>query len=552
MKIKITIISLLLIFSLFLGACIPEVEELVQEVEEQVGEVVEEVKEEVEEVVEEVVEEPSLPAEVVVAIGADPADLSPFTGMSMGRIAVLKTVYEYLVEFDKMGTPAVPMIAKIVEPSSDKSVTVTIFDNVYDSAGNHIKAEDVVWSYTTAVTGGMLRPLGDVESITATGDYTVEFVFKKVLGTGGVDKILSEAPIVSMAHEANLGDFATNPITTGPYKLTEYIPGSSLTFERRPDYWQTDPALLAKFSQANVEKIIFQVITEPAQHAIALETGNADISASVTGADISRFMEGGESAEGFTVFKFLDNLTQLMAFNGTEGSPFVNKELRQAVAYAIDTTGMCEAVSPGACAPAHTIGNSNFGGYLTKWDTEPYYEYDLDKAKALFESAGYKPGELTLRLLAQNDPRSGLIAQVVQAYLAELGITVEINQVEAPTFNELKLDPTQFDMSIDAAAGGDFIFSPWQLIYDQNRNNGTTGTWFKDDQLQALLDTAASLDGFNADNVDAFYQYDKEQLYTYGLLSYVNLVVGKDGIKEVVRDTRGQIIPGACVYESDF
>ena len=71
---------------------------------------------------------------------------------------------------------------------------VTIFDYVYDSAGNHIMAADVAWSYNTAMAVGKMRPLGDIESVTATGDYTVEFVFKKALGPGGLDKLLIRVP----------------------------------------------------------------------------------------------------------------------------------------------------------------------------------------------------------------------------------------------------------------------------------------------------------------------------------------------------------------------
>ncbi len=51
---------------------------------------------------------PSIAPEVTVAIGFDPGQLSPFTGMSMGRIAVLKTIYEYLVEVDEMGNLRFP------------------------------------------------------------------------------------------------------------------------------------------------------------------------------------------------------------------------------------------------------------------------------------------------------------------------------------------------------------------------------------------------------------------------------------------------------------
>ena len=129
-----------------------------------------------------------------MAIGADPADLSPFTGMSMGRIAVLKTIYEYFLEPDVMGAAAVPMLAQSVEQTGDLTYTVTLFDYIYDSAGNHITAADAAWSYQMAIDGGKMRPLGAVASVAATGDYTVEFVFAHPLGVGDLDKVLTEAP----------------------------------------------------------------------------------------------------------------------------------------------------------------------------------------------------------------------------------------------------------------------------------------------------------------------------------------------------------------------
>ena len=144
----------------------------------------------------------------------------------------------------------------------------------------------------------------------------------------------------------------------------------------------------------------------------------------------------------------MDNLTNLLAFNGSEGNPFTSKELRQAVSYAIDKKALCDAIAPGACNPAHEIGNSNFIGYLTKWDTEPYYEFDLTKAKDLLAASGHKPADLTVTLLAQSQPPStGLVCQVIQADLEALGITVNIVQVDPPVFNTEKTDPTKWDLS---------------------------------------------------------------------------------------------------------
>lgn len=482
---------------------------------------------------------------ITVAIGSDPANLSPFTSMNLGRIAILKTMYEYLVEADSMGTQAVPVLAKSVEQTGEKTYVVTIFENIADSAGNHITAADVVWSFTQGIAGGNLRALGSIESVNATGDYTVEFVFKRVLGVGDLDKALTECPVVSQkAYESSPDKFASKPIATGPYVLKEYVPGSSLTFEKRADYWQTDSSKVALFSRSNVQQIVFQIITEPAQHAIALQTNNVDISASVSVNDLPQFQSGGQYADKFSVFEFTDNLTWVLAFNGSQ-TTFQDKNLRQAIAYAIDTAAICQAVH---CVPAHTMGNSNFGGYQAKWDNEPYYNFDLDKAKELFAASGHKSGDLAVKLLIQNDPNSGLVAQIIQAQLAELGITVNIDTEEASVYNTAMYDPKGFDIVLMAFAGGDYIISPWLLAYDQGRNKGTTGQFFKDDQLQSLLMTASSVEGFIPENIDAFHQYHKEQVYDYGLYSLINSVVAVKNVSKIVRDTRGQIIPGACEY----
>jgi ABC-type transport system substrate-binding protein len=487
---------------------------------------------------------PFIADKVTVAVSGDPSNLGPFVSMSMGRIGVLTTMYEYL--FFAVGPELTPYVAKSFEQTGEKTYEVTIFENVTDSAGNHIMAADIAWAYTTAMGLQVYRPLGDLEAVTATGDYTVEFMSKVVLGSGGIEKILTECPVVSQAaYEASPDQMATMPITTAHYKVTEYVPGSSLTFERRADYWQTDPSQSPIVAKANVQTAVFQIITEPAQHTIALQTGSADISVSLPGSDVVLF----EGVPGVTVSKKMDNLTNLLAFNGSEGNPFTSKELRQAVAYAIDKQALCDAVSPGACNPAHELGNSNFIGYLTKWDTEEYYAFDLAKAQGLLATAGYEPGELTVTLLAQSQPPStGLVCQVIQADLAALGITVNITQVDPPVFNTEKNDPAKWDLSIDAAAGGDYVFSPWQLMLDQTRYNGTTSNWFKDDQLQALMDTAAADATFNDENVDAAWQYIKDQVYMLGLFSYVNNMVYVSSITSVYQDFRGFVVPGACEY----
>ena len=216
---------------------------------------------------------------------ADPGDLGPFVGMSLGRIGVLNTMYEFLLADET------PVIAESFETNADGTSTVVkIRAGVKDSAGNAVTAADVAYSYTTGMAAGNLRPLGDIESVTATDDTTVEFKFKKALSGRDVEGILGEQPIVSKtAYEASADKFATKPVSTSAYVVTESVPGATITFEKNAAYWQTDAALQSPFAKQNVDKIIFQVIAEPAQHSIALETDAADISGSVSGTDVTRF-----------------------------------------------------------------------------------------------------------------------------------------------------------------------------------------------------------------------------------------------------------------------
>ena len=478
----------------------------------------------------------------MVAIGGDPGDLGPFVSMSMGRIGVLNTMYEYLYQGDAA------VVAKSNELSADgMTCTVTLNENVKDSAGNAIKAADIAWANTTAMAANVYRNLGGVASVEATGDYTVVFKFKTAVNPHSLMDALGECPVISQtAYEASTDKFASAPITTALYKVTESVPGSSITFEKNADYWQTDESLRAPIAKANIDKIVFSIVTDASQNSTLLETGQIDLSANVAGTDISRF----EGNDKYLVSKFLDNLTQVLLFNGSEGNPFTNKDLRQAVAYAIDA----DAVGKGAFgengyAVSHTIGNTNFNGYLDKWNSEEYYTQDTAKAQELFTSSGATSG-MTAKLLCISDDATKAMAQVIQSELQAIGITVEINAVEQATYNELKNDPTAWDLALDQSAGGDQVYSPWGLVYDATRYNDKTSNFFADPELQSLLE-AAQADTSEA-NLDAFVAYDKEQVYAYALCSKQNNAVSVSTITTVALDKRNQVIPGACEYAADF
>lgn len=487
------------------------------------------------------------PSVVNIGLASDPNDLSPFSAPSLGRVSIMKTMYETLVDQNGFGGDMVGVLMKDYQKVSDLEYKLTLYDNIYDTAGNHLTASDVAFCYNTAIKLGNLTKLNQIASVTAVDEYTVDFKFKK-LQVGDLAVLWSECPIVTQAaYEASKDKMATDPVGTGPYKMTSYIPGNSITFEKTNKYWQTDTSKINVNSQANVDKIVYQIIPDPSQQTVALETGKIDLSSSINNTDLTRFQVG-ENSKKFTITRERENLTDILLFNCYTGNPFTNKALRQAVAYAIDDNAIVKGALNGLGVASKIPGNSKYPDYNKSWDTKNYYGFDLNKAKELLAQAGYKPGQLTVNLMSTSDDPHVKEAQVIQAELKDLGINVKISSYDGALYNAYKFDPTKWDLLINQAASTDYIVNVWKLMWDDTAYKYGTGNFFKDDKMQSLLMTACSIDGHTQANVDAFLSYTMDQCYGIGLAEEYDNFVHSNKITKLVFDCKGFVVPGACQY----
>lgn len=490
------------------------------------------------------------PSIVHVGIPADPAELAPFSGLSPGRIAVNRTLYETLIDREGFGGKMVGVIMKDYKKISDNTYQVSIYDYIYDTAGNHLTAKDVAWCYNTAKEMGNLPKLKDIVSVKAINDYTVEFVFNS-LKAGDLETLWSECPIVTQAaYEASKDKMATTPVGTTAYKLKSFTPSSSIVFEKTDKYWQKDISKITTLSRANIDIIDFQIIPEASQMAIALETGKIDISTRVAENDLPRFEQGGSSSKDFIVYKLQKNQSDYLVFNCSENNVFANQALRQAVAYAIDKEGIINGVYKGKALICKTFGNSKYADYNKKWENEEYFDYNLEKAKQLFSQSGYKPGQLNVRIMTGSLENLKKEAQMIQGYLSEIGINSNIVSYESSLFNTYKYDPKQYDLMIDQYASTDYLVNIWKLMFDNTQyKNGKTMNFVKDDKLQQLLTTARSINGHTQENVDAFHYYLKDKAYAIALVNAFDNIVHRNTVTKIVTDARGFVIPGACEYK---
>jgi ABC-type transport system substrate-binding protein len=489
---------------------------------------------------------------VRVGIQNDPGTLTPFAARNGGMIAVYRSLYEYLIDRDTFGGEMKGSLMESWTRVDDLAYNITIYKTIVDTAGNRMGASDVKFSYDTARTTGNLPKLSIIDSISVADPYTATFKFKEPLALGDLEAILSEIPVITEASYKASGDnMATKPVGTTAYRMTEFIAGSKITLQKTGNYWQADASKMPLAAKANVDTIEFHIIREAAQVVIAMETGAIDITVNIANArQVSRFQTGGDLASRFTVYSFMNNPIYGLYYNCDSRRPLANVALRQAVSYAIDTGGIVTGVYSGNATALKTLGSSKYGDYDEAWDNQPYYEYDVAKAKSLMAQAGYPNGGLTLKLLIQNIEAWVNTATIIQGYLSQIGITVEITPYEPAMFNTLMMDAGAYDFAINTHGSTDYLVNLWKLpLSNTNYSTRTTVNFVSDSRLQTLLEQCISIQGHTAANVNAFHQYLSDNMYAYGLVVDHGFVVSNNRVTDILLDSRNNIIPGSCSYD---
>lgn len=503
--------------------------------------------------------EPAADKNLVFVISSDNGDLSPFGGDSGGRHHTYRMLYDCLCASYGLGNTVKELqsqIAKSWNVVDGTTVDVEIYDYVKDSKGNHITAEDVVYSYEQAIASGTMEKLnGYLDKVTATGDYTVRITLTSA-SKGAMEWSLTTVPIISKAwfSAASDADKTSDPATTGAYLLKEFSSGSHTTLERNPDYWQTDESLRSYYDSQYYNTITINVLKESSMRVIALENGETDACQNVPAAEISTFLnDDGTAVDGWSVYPDENGRMNVLMFNNDNSVFADNKELRQAVLYAIDfnSVRLGYGNTPTNGKPCHDFAPNIASDYLDEWDQEDYYDYNLDKAKELMAQAGYPDGGITVSLMYQNSTTATAGLTVLQSYLAEVGITVELNPVDQALFNSYKYDDTKWDMIVDSKATTDFVTTVWQNVFDTNSFANGSACFTHDDQLQALLEAAADAEKSTDDDLRAFHNYLRDQAYAVGMFWNYSYYVAREGLT-MCQDGFGNVTPSTIVPAADF
>ncbi|MEQ2696925.1 ABC transporter substrate-binding protein [Hungatella hathewayi] len=477
---------------------------------------------------------------IVMEITNDPSSLQPSTINQQAFMEQRMNYYESLFEWDYNGEVS-PLLVKDFEWIDELHLKITLYDNITTHSGKKLTTEDVKFSLEYAKDSAEFARHTtniDYDNIEITDDYTmvIPILQQNVLFWNDITRI----DIVSKADfEESKDQMITTPVGTGPYKVTGYTPGVEVVLEKNENYWNAGQT---EIQQRNVDRIIYKFIPEEAQRTISLESGDVDF---VYDPPLTE-LEGLMNNSDYDVLEVKTSSTPSLYFNSSEGSVCSNKSLRQAISCAIDNSAIVAAVYKGFAHPACSVVTPNNPEWSDDLENSNPYAFDQEKAKTCLAEAGYQPGELKLRLATDDVSTHKAAAEIIQTYLQQIGIEVEISIFDAGSYNTLLTQKDTWDMQINEyTTKGSILFFFGNQV---NRNKNIRGFW-DDDEFQNVLDEALK-DGDN-EKVSKLVSIFMENIPIYPLMNKTNYYVFRKGIENVRTKDDYIVFPGDVTYTEE-
>jgi len=365
----------------------------------------------------------------------DAVGLSPILTNDSASANVTEHVYETLFKRD-VNNEIKPLLAESYENPDENTWVIKLKQGIKFHDGTDFNAEAVKYTFdklrdpaTAAPRASLMAP---VDTITVVDDYTVEIKTKYPYGPFLAALSHSNAAIVSPTADQSK-DLMKEPVGTGPFKFESWTPGDQVVLVSNPDYRDGEPAL---------KKVIFKVVPEVSTAISMLQAGEVQFIDKLPTEQLSRI----ESLKNVNVEKIEGTPEYFFSVNHAK---FQDPELRKALTSAIDRDAFVGKLNGLGVRSDSVIGPKVFG-YKETAD-KAGTPYDVETAKELVEKNGY--GDKTFKLLTANRGNYMLMAEVVQAQLAEAGSKVEIETMEWAAF-------------LDTARAGDydFTFLSWSNV----------------------------------------------------------------------------------------
>ncbi|UCC17066.1 MAG: ABC transporter substrate-binding protein [Dehalococcoidales bacterium] len=314
--------------------------------------------------------------------------------------------------------------------------------------GRELTADDVVWNINMqfdyegtwqAMSYAPGHP-GRPTSVKALDDYTVEVKvspdYQGIIFLEIGDNLYTNPP--ECWTEGDGWQDWSEVVGSGPFILADYVVGSSIRYDKHPNYFENDPNN-PSYKLPYLDAVKLLIIPDTSSRLAAFRTAQIDM---LWGFGTPTWDDAQDLIESNPDLEYYGKLSSGAVAAGRQDKldlPFHKLEVRQAMNLAVDQKAILEDFYDGKGAlivhPYHP--SSGFEKFYTPLEEQPpevqmLYDYDPEKAKQLLADAGYPEGFKTeiICTAVQAD-----LVSVLKAYLEAVGIDMEIQTVEGGAYN---------------------------------------------------------------------------------------------------------------------
>jgi len=382
--------------------------------------------------------------------------LNPLTSYSYG--IYFSALYSSLFRFNTTLQPQ-PWLALSYTRPDDTTWVVNLRHNATWHDGQPITSQDVKFTLNLIQQAGGVeaRFVQGIASVSTPDNYTV--VVKSTHPTliaGWLTSVYILPEHYWAAHGATGAsalNFTNNPpVGSGPFEFVSWQPGEYIQFQAYNNFFMGRP---------KIDTLIIRQFASEADMVAALKSGELDAADGVLLADVPSL----ETVPGLSVVPtpISDNIDIYinMNKNNGKGNPtLLDKNVRLALADAINRTYLNDQVESGLMTNALSIIPSVYGPYFASEDL-PMAQFNLTKANQILDQAGYKRGSdgirvspsgvrLSYRFYIYNGfPEMVRGAQIIKQWWNQIGVDITYSAMEGGTlWDTVANPPYDWDLAV--------------------------------------------------------------------------------------------------------
>jgi len=354
---------------------------------------------------------------VTIVVPADVFSVNPPESVSGTDGQIFGNIFQAPMIVDPKKGIWVNDLAESVEVINNKDVRVTLRKGPRFSTGDPVTAHDLKFSIEqfqdpkNAYIGAFI--FDEVEEVEVIDEYTAIYRFWEPLS---IFRGLLGAPVMSKKYYDKVGRevFRKNPVGSGPYRLAKRKKGEFLILERVENHFEYKPDFKA---------LKFVIAPDPVTRMALLEAGTVDLIYDVLPHQVSRLKTHGDIIvkSNQTVPK-----TTSLSLGIHKDQKLRDPIFSQALNYAVNRDEICEKIFLGYAQPVYGYFAPGERGY----DPGIRVDFDPEKARKLLRQSSYQPGTPLTMVYADQTGFHDMIAQVLQKYFADIGVTLVLQKME--------------------------------------------------------------------------------------------------------------------------